>query len=244
MNVTSVPKVVGVQEDAVVSIELVGPGTVRGLACPYCGRPMPLDEAGMVAAQAAWGWCGALAIDGRKTVGLLLVSATASSDPRATVTRIGAGWVTPGHTRRGTGRALLHALAGGLHRARVGALFATADPLRRCAALPSGFLESTGFVATTQARTWRLDLNAAVPAARSSVRVRLERLVQAVRPVAPPEPAGRDQMNSSRARSSAAFVLPPVNDLTSSPPEKIWMVGSPSTPCSVGMRGLVLVSRE
>ncbi len=174
-----------------VSIELVGPGTVRGLACPYCGRPMPLDEAGMIAAQAAWGWCGALAIEDGRTAGLLLVSAATSGDPRVTVARIGAGWVRPGDVRQGTGRAMLHALAGGLHRARVGTLFASSDPHRGCAALPSGFLDGTGFIAMNPAHHWRLDLNGAVPVAKRSVLVRLGRLVRAVRPVAPPEPARR-----------------------------------------------------
>ena len=39
----------------------------------------------------------------------------------------------------------MRALAGGLHRARVGTLFASSDPHRGCAALPSGFLDGTGF---------------------------------------------------------------------------------------------------
>lgn len=174
-----------------VSIELVGPGTVRGLTCPYCGRPMPLDEAGMVAAQAAWGWCGALATDADVTVGLLLVSATTPGDPRVTVARIGAGWVSDSHARQGIGRGMLHLLAGSLRRARVGTLFASSAQWRHCAALPPGFLDGTGFVTTAPAHSWRLDLNGAVPA-KGSVLGRLGRLVQAVRPVAPPEPARRD----------------------------------------------------
>lgn len=174
-----------------VSIELVGPGTVRDLACPYCGRPMPLDEAGMVAAQAAWGWCGALATEGGRAVGLLLVSVTTPGDPRVRVARIGAGWVTDSRARQGIGRGMLDHLAGGLYRARVGTLFATSAQWRHCAALPPGFLDRTGFVTTAPAHGWRLDLNAAVPT-KGSVLDRLGRLVRAVRPVAPPEPARRD----------------------------------------------------
>ncbi|MFT3971381.1 MAG: hypothetical protein QM695_14155 [Micropruina sp.] len=174
------------------SIELVGPGRVRSLTCPHCGRFMPLDEAGMVAAQAAWGWCGALATEAGAPVGLLLVSATTPGDPRITVARIGAGWVTADHVRQGIGRAMLLSLAGGLHRARVATLFANSGPWRHCAALPSGLLDATGFVPATPGDSWRLDLNGAVPAERGTVLDRLGRLVQAVRPVAPPEPARRD----------------------------------------------------
>lgn len=174
-----------------VSIELVGPAIVRGLACSYCGRPMPPDEAGMVAAHAAWGWCGAVAIDADRTVGLLLVSATTSVDPRVTVAWVGAGWVAATHARQGIGRGLLQALAAGLHRGRVGTLFAHSDSRRRCAALPPGFLDGTGFVAIDASDSWRLDLSGAVPAVKGSVLGRLGRLVRAVGPVAPPEPARR-----------------------------------------------------
>ncbi|MFT4216014.1 MAG: hypothetical protein QM619_02355 [Micropruina sp.] len=174
-----------------VSIELVGPALVRGLACPYCGRPMPLDEAGMIAAHAAWGWCGAVALESRRPVGLLLTSAATLGDPRVTVARIGAGWVADGYLGQGNGRALLYGLASGLHRARVGTVLASSDSRRGCAALPSGFLDATGFVPAHARNTWRLDLSAVVTAPKSSVLVRLGRLVQAVRPVAPPEPARR-----------------------------------------------------
>ncbi len=174
-----------------VSIELVGPATVRGLACPYCARPMPLDEAGMVAAHAAWGWCGAVAVADERVIGLLLTSASTLNDPRVTVARIGAAWVADGHTGRGTGRALLHALAAGLHRSRVATLLASSDRRRGCGALPAGFLDGTGFVPAVPSHTWRLDLSTAIRTPKRSVLVRLGRLVQAVRPVAPPEPARR-----------------------------------------------------
>lgn len=180
-----------------VSIELVGPATVRGLACPYCARPMPLDEAGMIAAQAAWGLCGAMARDGGRPAGLLLVSASSVGDPSATVAVIGTGWVAGDHAGRGTGRALVRALAAGLVRARVASMLAGSDERRGCAALPAGFLAGTGFAPLTRGdgapgpNLWRMDLATTVRTPRDSVLVRLGRLVQAVRPVAPPEPARR-----------------------------------------------------
>lgn len=174
-----------------VGIELVGPATVRGLFCPYCARPMPLDEAGMVAAHAAWGWCGAVALSGDRVVGLMLASAATLGDPRVTVARIGAAWVADGKTGQGNGRALLHALAAGLHRSRVATVLASSDRRRGCGALPTGFLDGTGFVSAGPAHTWRLDLSTAVRTPKRSVLVQLGRLVQAVRPVAPPEPARR-----------------------------------------------------
>ncbi|HMQ36822.1 MAG TPA: hypothetical protein PKE46_03730 [Micropruina sp.] len=192
MNLTR-PRPAGWQEAAVVSVELVSPATVRGLACPYCGRPMPLDEAGMVAAQAAWGLCGAVALADGVPVGLLLVSAAAVGDPQATVALIGAGWVDEAHTGRGTGRAMLRTLAGGLVRSRVAAVLASSDPLRGCAALPAGFLAGTGFAPMPRPVLWRMDLATTVRPPKRSVLDRLGRLVQAVRPVAPPEPARRNR---------------------------------------------------
>lgn len=176
-----------------VSVELVSPATVRGLACPYCGRPMPLDEAGMVAAQAAWGLCGAVAFADGLPVGLLLVSAAAVGDPRATVALISAGWVDEAHIAQGTGRAMLRMIAGGLVRSRVAAVLASSDPLRGCAALPAGFLASTGFAPMPRPVLWRMDLATTVRPPKRSVLHRLGRLVQSVRPVAPPEPARRNR---------------------------------------------------
>lgn len=174
-----------------VSVELVSPATVRRLACPYCGRPMPPDEPGMVAAQAAWGLCGAVAFADGAPVGLVLVSAAAIGDPQATVALIGAGWVREGQTGQGIGRTMLRRLAGGLVRARVAAVLASSDPLRGCAALPAGFLAGTGFAPMPRPQLWRMDLGTTVRPPKRSVLDRLGRLVQAVRPVAPPEPARR-----------------------------------------------------
>ncbi|MFT4296443.1 MAG: GNAT family N-acetyltransferase [Micropruina sp.] len=173
-----------------VVVELVSPATVRGLSCPYCGRPMPLDEAGMVAAQAAWGLCGAVATDDERTVGLLLVSAATVGDPQATVALVGALWVAPGHTGQGLGRALVRTAAAGLVRSRVAAMLAnSAAP--GCAGPPEGFLGGTGFAPMRPRGLWRMDLATTVRPPKRSVLARLGRLVQAVRPVAPPEPARR-----------------------------------------------------
>lgn len=173
-----------------ISFELVGPAVVRAMSCPRCGRGMPLDEAGMVAAQAAWGWCGAVATEADQRVGLLLMAAGAPTDPRVTMARIGAAWMAEPYTGRGHGRALLQTLLGGLSRAKVATVLAGSEPNRGCAALPAGFLAATGFLPIATS-TWRLDLATAVPATKRSALDQLGRLVQAVRPVAPPEPARR-----------------------------------------------------
>lgn len=173
-----------------VGFELVGPAVVRGLACPRCGRGMPLDEAGMVAAQAAWGWCGAVATEAGQPVGLFLLAAGTLGDPRTTMVRIGAGWVAEPFAGRGNGRILLQTLVGGLSRAKVATVLAGSAPGRGCAALPPGFLAATGFLPLAPHR-WRLDVATAVPAARRSALDQLGRLVRSVRPVAPPEPARR-----------------------------------------------------
>lgn len=180
----------GWQEAAVVSVELVSPATVRGLRCPYCGRGMPPDEPGMVAAQAAWGLCGAVAFADGAAVGLLLVSAATAGDPKARSALLGAGWVDAAHAGAGTGRALLRTLAAGLVRARVPAVVASSDPLRACAALPAGFLARTGFAPMPRPPLWRMSLGGTVRT-KPTVLDQLGRLAQAVRPVTPPEPARR-----------------------------------------------------
>lgn len=175
-------------------VELVSPGMVRGLSCPWCGRPMPLDEAGMVAAQAAWGLCGAVARDETGTTGLLVLSAAASGDPQATVALVGAGWVRPDRVGRGVGRELVRTVAAGLARSRVAAVLAGSDGARGCASLPPGFLGAVGFTPMPSPGLWRLDLASTVKVPKPSVLDRLGALVQSVRPVAPPEPARRQSI--------------------------------------------------
>ncbi|MCW3159429.1 GNAT family N-acetyltransferase [Micropruina sonneratiae] len=175
-------------------VELVSPGMVRDLACPWCGRAMPIDEAGMVAAQAAWGLCGAAARDAAGVSGLLLLSAAASGDPQGTVALVGAGWVRPDRTGRGVGRELVRAVAAALLRPRVAAVLAGSDAGGGCASLPPGFLDATGFTPMRAPGLWRLDLVTTVKVPKPSVLDRLGALVQTIRPVGPPEPARRQSI--------------------------------------------------
>ncbi|MFT3860067.1 GNAT family N-acetyltransferase [Micropruina sp.] len=172
-----------------VGLELVTPAMVRALACPYCTRVQPHDLAGQRAAQAAWGWSGALATEGERVVGLLLVHPDGSGSRPAAL--ISALWVAPGHVGAGVGRALVGTAAAGLIRARVGVLQARSGVPATCTAPPAGFLLATGFAPTANASRWRLDLDTTVRAPLESMLDRLGRLMQAVRPMAPPEPARR-----------------------------------------------------
>lgn len=172
-----------------VGVELVTPAMLRGLACPYCCRLVPGDHAGPLAAQAAWGWCAARATSDGRTVGLLLLKPD-DSGPRPQA-RIVSLWVAPQFVAAGTGRQLVRTAAAGLVRARVTALRARSHPVPSCSALPAGFLLATGFSPTDHAGRWRLDLGNTVRTPFEGVLDRLGRLVQAVRPVAPPEPARR-----------------------------------------------------
>ncbi len=165
------------------------PATVRRLACPYCGHRMPLDEPGMVAAQAAWGFCGAVATGEDGVLGVLLL-APPTDETLSGPVRVSAARVRDDACGHGVGRSLVRTVADGLVGARAGALVATVEPPRGCGTLPAGFLRATGFV-PVEWPLWRLDLATAVRPAKHPVISTLERLVQAVRPVAPPEPARR-----------------------------------------------------
>lgn len=170
-----------------VGVELVTPAVITGLACPYCGRAMPVDAEGTRAAQAAWGWCAATASANGHLIGLLLL-APAERHGRAAA-RITTGWVAANHCGAGVGRTLLRTVAGGLLTARITLLLADALSTGDCATLPAGFLAGTGFVAQPGGSLWALDLGTTVKATKPSVLDRLGRLVQSVGPLAPPEPA-------------------------------------------------------
>jgi len=179
------------QEGPVVSVELVSPAAVRGFACPYCRRTLPPEEGGTIAAQAAWGTCGAVAVSESRPVGLLLIRAAADAESKAGLARICTAWVAEGFTRQGTGTALVQTVAEALVIARASELQASSAPLHGCAALPPAFLASVGFTPARRAALWRMDLLATVRPHRRSVLDRIEQIVQSVRPVAPPEPARR-----------------------------------------------------
>lgn len=174
-------------------VSLVNAAGVRSLTCPYCGRTMPRDEPGMFAAQARWGFAGAqVSVEG-EVVGLLLVSAAAEPGDASAVALLSGGWVSPEFVGRGVGRELLRAVAGGLVHQKVGSLLASSGRAAGCAAFPRGWLTAVGFGPTEHKRVWRLDLGQTLVRKRS-LRQALNRLVEAVRPVPPPEPVGRSDV--------------------------------------------------
>lgn len=180
-----------------IGVELVTSAMLRGLACPYCGLAVPADEADAVSAQAAWGWCAARAVAEGRTVGLLLL--TPDGGGSRSPARIVTAFVAPEFVGAGTGRELVRTAAAGLVRARVGSVRATSSAVRSCSSLPAGFLLATGFTPSERAGRWRLDLGATARVPFEGVMDRLERLVQSVRPVAPPEPAGRQVIGAWRS---------------------------------------------
>lgn len=175
------------------TVSLVPAASATGLACPYCGRVIPVDERGMFAAQASWGFCGAVASEVGRVVGVLTISAQA--DPAADLpiptAMISSVWVTPGLVGRGLGRQLVQTVAGGLVRQRVGSLLAVAGG-RNCCRPPKRWLGAVGFAPTRQAHVWRLDLGQTITTTQV-LRSALERLVDSVRPLPPPEPVGRTE---------------------------------------------------
>ena len=171
-------------------VSLVNAASVRSLTCPYCGRRMPRDEPGMFAAQARWGFAGAqVSVEG-EVVGLLLVSAAAEPGDSSAVALLSGGWVAESSAGHGLGKELVRTLAGALVHQKVGSVIASSETAAGCAAFPRGWLEAVGFGPTSHRTVWRLDLGQAV-VRKQSLRRALNRLVEAVRPVPPPEPVGR-----------------------------------------------------
>ena len=165
------------------SLSLVTAAAVHALRCPYCGRPMPLDEPGLLAAQSRWGFCGVAAVEGGRTVGLLVLSG--AEDDAA----VGAGWVQARYARKGLGTRLVQRAAAGLVAQQVPALTALSGRHAGCSAFPREWLTRVGF-RRVRPGLWRMDLGQTV-VTRWSLRETLGGLVDAVRPVPPPEPVGR-----------------------------------------------------
>ena len=166
-------------------VSLVGAAAVHALSCPYCHRPMPPDADAALDAQHRWGFAAAQAVEDGRVVGLLVLA------PAETGATVACGWVEPDFVRRGVGRQLVRAAAAGLVAQRVGSLAALSGHSSGCAGFSRRWLAAVGFRPTTQPKLWRMDLNQTVLVPRRTLRETFEELVDAVRPVPPPEPVGR-----------------------------------------------------
>ena len=145
-------------------VAFLGRPALAGVGCPYCAALVDPEDAGIVAAQQSWGWVGVAATaDGRLAGRLLVVPA---EDRTALVRSL---WVAPALVRSGVGTRLVQGVAAGL--------------LRRD-------LRAVGFSRGLDEKLWRLDLDLTV-VERPRLLTAFERFVEAIRPVAPPEPAGR-----------------------------------------------------
>ncbi len=172
------------------TMTMVLPDDLALLTCPYCGRTVSPDTPWAVAARERWGWIGVSALADGVPVGTILVAPSdEATGPSAAMVMV--AWVRPGEVRSGLGRHLVQSLSAGLLPRQT--RFIAARGSRRhlsCAALPRDFLRSVGFSRASDERLWRLDLDQTA-VERPSLREVLERLVGVIRPVAPPEPAGR-----------------------------------------------------
>jgi ribosomal protein S18 acetylase RimI-like enzyme len=158
-----------------------------GLACPWCGRRLEADLGWAVAAQERWGWIGVSVQRHGAVVGVLLVS-PAEGTRTALLMCL---WVAPGELRVGHGRRLVQAAAAGLLARDVRTLVARGSRHHPgCVAPPRDFLRAVGFTRNRDDRLWRLDLDQTV-VDRPSLLETFSRFVQALRPISPPEPAGR-----------------------------------------------------
>jgi GNAT superfamily N-acetyltransferase len=159
-----------------------------GLACPYCGRVVGADTSWAVSAATLWGWCGWKLANGDGRVDGVLLLGPNEEPGHALVNAL---WVRPGLTGSGYGRQLVQAAAAGLVQQKEREIVAVGSRQHlRCEAPPSGFLRAVGFARSLDDRLWHLDLDRAVLGERSGVRSAFERLMQSLRPVTPPNPAG------------------------------------------------------
>ena len=167
-------------------LSLVTLAELAGIACPYCGRTVAPDTPWAVSAATLWGACGVkLGIDG-ELAGLLLLG---PMEDLATA-MVMCAWVRPGMTGSGYGRQLVQAASAEMVGRRVRSIMARGSRQNvRCSVPPQDFLRGVGFVRVGEDRLWRLDLDRAV-SDRNGVRSVFERLMESLRPVAPPEPAG------------------------------------------------------
>lgn len=169
-------------------LSIVTLAELPGLSCPYCGRAIASDEPWAVSAATLWGWCGWKLSNGDGRADGLLVLGPTDEPGQA---RVNGLWVRPGLTRSGYGRQLIQAAAAGLVQQKAREVVAVGSRQHlRCEAPPSVFLRGTGFTRSIDDRLWHLDLDRAVVAERNGVRSAFERLMQSLRPVSPPNPAG------------------------------------------------------
>lgn len=167
-------------------LSMVTLAELPGLACPYCGRVVAPDTPWAVAAAARWGWCGVKLTTDESVAGLLLL-APLEETGHAMLMCV---WVHPGVVRSGYGKQLMQAASASLLSRKVRVIVARGG--RRtvsCDAPPRDFLKAIGFTRGLDDRLWRLDLDRTV-AEKSSVRGMVGRLIDSLRPVSPPEPAG------------------------------------------------------
>ncbi|MFN8137607.1 MAG: hypothetical protein U0R79_08570 [Propionicimonas sp.] len=160
---------------------------LAALACPYCGRTIPVDDPGAVSAATVWGWCGVKLTADDEVQGLLLL-APADEPGHA---RLTCAWVRPGATGAGYGRQLVQGAAAGLVSRKARVVIARGSRTTvTCQAPPRDFLRAVGFTRGLEDRMWRLELDRAVLGERAGVRGVFERFWESLRPVTPPEPAG------------------------------------------------------
>lgn len=159
---------------------------LAGIACPYCGRTVTPDTPWAVSAATLWGSCGVKLMDRDVLAGVLLLGPT---DDRSTA-MVMCAWVRPELIGAGYGRQLVQAAAAQMLEHKVRTVMAQGSRrTARCSAPPRDFLREVGFVRAGDERLWRLDLDRTV-ADRNGVRSVFERLMESLRPVSPPEPAG------------------------------------------------------
>lgn len=157
-----------------------------GLPCPYCGRVTAKDTPWAVSAATVWGMCGVKLTTDDQVAGVLLL-APMEEQGHAMLT---CAWVRPGLTGAGLGRQLVQAAAAELVSRKVRVVLSRGSRRHlRCVAPPRDFLKEVGFSRGRDERLWRLDLDRAV-GDRAGVRSVFERLMDSLRPVSPPEPAG------------------------------------------------------
>jgi ribosomal protein S18 acetylase RimI-like enzyme len=167
-------------------LSLVTLAELPTLACPYCGRVIAADTPWAVAAATRWGWCGVKLTTEDHVAGLLLLSPLEETGHAMLMS----AWVRPESVRSGYGKQLVQAASASLLSRKVRVIVARGSRRSlRCSAPPSDFLKAVGFVRGLDDRLWRLDLDRTV-ADRSTVRGMFGRLMDSLRPVTPPEPAG------------------------------------------------------
>lgn len=167
-------------------LSLVTLAELPTLACPYCGRVVAADTPWAVAAATRWGWCGVKLTTDDQVAGLLLLAPLEETGHAMLMS----AWVRPESVRSGYGRQLVQAASASLLSRKVRVIVARGSRRSlRCSAPPRDFLKAIGFTRGLDDRLWRLDLDRTV-ADRATVRGMFDRIIDSLRPVSPPEPAG------------------------------------------------------